>query len=229
MGGRIMKSLKSSALKAAALAAVVFATGASAEQADSAAAAKEFAKFIPAGYKLAGAAKGDLNKDGLQDWVLMVQATDRGKIGEYFDCNRYGIIILFNKGGRYEAALQNLTQFSPLCDEDGEPCVPGSPEYYVNIDRGNLILGTQYLRGSYEYTFRYKNADFELIGEDGAFFQQGNFESTSINYLTKKKKSEEGSTDEGAQKSVEWENITVKSLRKLSEIKTLRLGVGLGE
>jgi hypothetical protein len=76
---RIQKTLQRS-LAAAIFAVVLTAQGGAAEDVDPAAAAKEFAKFIPAGYKLAGAAKGDLNKDGLQDWVLMVQATDRSKI-----------------------------------------------------------------------------------------------------------------------------------------------------
>lgn len=68
-------------------------------------------EFVPQGftiYKEEGASeiRGDLNKDGLEDVVFIIKATDKSKIiqdetrGE-MDKNRRGIIILFNKGNHY--------------------------------------------------------------------------------------------------------------------------------
>ena len=77
----------------------------------------QYKAYIPAQYVLFEAIHGDLNKDGIQDLVLIVKATDpaqwvnheyRGKL----DRNRRGIIVLLNEKGGYKKLTQNLSAFS---------------------------------------------------------------------------------------------------------------------
>ena len=79
--------------------------------------------FIPKGYvihKYEGGIsasgwdeiKGDLNKDGLEDIVLVIKGTDKSKIIQdedrgKLDRNRRGLIILLNKGNSYWLAAKN--------------------------------------------------------------------------------------------------------------------------
>jgi hypothetical protein len=68
--------------------------------------------------------------------------------------------------------------------EDGGGYMP--PDLFVEIKKGNLYAHYGHGRyGYWEYTFRFRNSDFELIGYDesngGAIIQS----TTSINFLTK--------------------------------------------
>ncbi len=185
------------------------------------------ADFIPKGFVLFNTIKGDLDKDGLSDEVLIVKGTDKSKIivnrfEERVDRNRRGIIILLNKRGRYELSIKNLDCFSSE-NEDGGVYFP--PELSVQIEKGNLYI--QYSHGRYgywRYTFRFRNADFELIGYDSS----NNFgpridRKTSINFLTKKKLVKEN-TNQNAESGDEvfkekWSKLPAKPLVKLSQIK----------
>lgn len=185
------------------------------------------ADFIPKGFVLFNTIKGDLDKDGLSDEVLIVKGTDKSKIivnrfEERVDRNRRGIIILLNKRGRYELSIRNLDCFSSE-NEDGGVYFP--PELSVQIEKGNLYI--QYSHGRYgywRYTFRFRNADFELIGYDSS----NNFgpridRKTSINFLTKKKLVKEN-TNQNAESGDEvfkekWSKLPAKPLVKLSQIK----------
>lgn len=185
------------------------------------------ADFVPKGFVLFSTIKGDLNKDGLIDEVLIVKGTDKSKVivnrfEERADRNRRGIIILLNKKGRYELALKNLNCFSSE-NEDGGVYFP--PDLSVQIEKGNLYI--QYSHGRYgywRYTFRFRNADFELIGYDSS----DNFgpridRETSINFLTKKKlvKENTNQNDEGGDEvfKEKWSKLPAKPLVKLSQIK----------
>ncbi|WP_347218361.1 hypothetical protein [Chryseobacterium sp.] len=196
--------------------------------------------FIPEGYvinKYEGGVsaegwneiKGDLNKDGLKDLVLIIKATDKSKIiqdenrGE-LDRNRRGIIVLLNKGSYYELASKNYNCFSSENEDGG---VYFAPELSVSIEKGNLHIDYGHGRyGSWGYTFRYQNGDMELIGYD-SYSSRGPVPQyeVSINFLTKKKltkdnlnKEDDGDNYEVKYKDT-WETIKVNKLIKLSEIK----------
>ncbi len=153
------------------------------------------ARFVPEGYVLYEESgleniAGDLNKDGLEDRVLLVKGTAKSKIVPVenrgvLDRNRRGIIILFNTGNGYEKVLQNLDCFSSENEEGG---VYYAPELYPEIKKGNLYI--QYLHGRYgywTYTFRYQNGDFELIGYDESNHRGPIVESDlSVNFSTGK-------------------------------------------
>ena len=190
---------------------------------------KQYAKptdFLPKGYVVFEKINGNLNKDSLEDCILIIKGTDTSKNvkDEYrgnLDRNRRGIIVLINKKDFYELAVKNYDCFSSE-NEDGGAYY--APELSIEIKKGNLYV--QYAHGRYgywNYTFRFQHSDFELIG-----YQESNGgviidSETSINFLTKKKQ-EKVNTNKNAQGGDEvfkktMKNINVNKLIKLSEIK----------
>ena len=151
----------------------------------------KYKAYIPAKYVLFEAIQGDLNKDGIQDLVLIVKATDptqwvnheyRGKL----DRNRRGIIVLLKEKGRYKKLTQNLSAFSSENEEGG---VYFAPELWFEINKG--LLNVHYGHGRYgywNYSFRLQNQDLRLIGYDSSSNHGPYVESeTSMNFLTDKK------------------------------------------
>ena len=144
--------------------------------------------FIPKGYKLFEKISGDLNKDGLEDCVLIIKATRKdgfvkNSFDKVVDRNRRGIIILFTEKNGYKLASKNYNCFSSENEDGGNYF---SPELWVEERKGNLYL--RYCHGRYgywEYCFRYQNSDFMLIGYE-ASHDRGPVVlfKTSINFLT---------------------------------------------
>jgi hypothetical protein len=182
---------------------------------------------LPKGYVIFEKINGDLNKDGIEDCVLVIKGTDTSKVvtDEYrgkLDRNRRGIIVLFDKKDHYELAVKNYDCFSSE-NEDGGVYFP--PELTIEIKKGNLFINYGHGRyGYWQYTFRHQNSDFELIGYDESSDRGPVVDSkTSINFLTKKKQ-RKVNTNENAEGGDEafketWKSINVKRLIKLSEIK----------
>jgi hypothetical protein len=182
--------------------------------------------FIPQGFVLSGTSIGDLNKDGVDDKVLLVKGTDKGafvknEYGELVDRNRRGVIILFKKDNQYTLALKNLNCFASENEDGG---VYFAPELYLEIGNGNLFVNYGHGRyGNWKYTFRYRNSDFYLIGYDNVDGGAVIDSETSINFISKKKQVKVN-TNESAEGGDEvftetWTNITVNKLLKLLEIK----------
>ena len=144
--------------------------------------------FIPKGYKLFEKISGDLNKDGLDDCVLIIKATRKdgfvkNSFDKVVDRNRRGIIILFTEKNGYKLASKNYNCFSSENEDGGNYY---APELWVEERKGNLYL--RYCHGRYgywEYCFRYQGSDFMLIGYE-AYHDRGPvvLEKMSINFLT---------------------------------------------
>jgi len=188
---------------------------------------KDLTTFIPDGYIIIEEIYGDLNKDGMEDCVLIVKATDKENIiqdeyrGEQ-DRNRRGLIILLNKNGVYVEAVKNIGCFSSENEDGG---VYFAPDLSVNISKGNLYISYDHGRyGGWKYTFRNQNSDFELIGYD-ASEKRGPvvLNETSINFLTKKKIVRQNTLENEEEDyevfSEEVTKINISNLKKLSEIK----------
>jgi hypothetical protein len=182
--------------------------------------------YLPKGYVIFEKIIGDLNKDGIEDCVLIIKGTDTSKIitDEYrgkLDRNRRGIIVLFNKKDHYELAVKNYNCFSSENEDGG---VYFAPELSVEIKKGNLHVHYGHGRyGYWQYTFRFQNSDFELIGYDESNGGVVIESETSINFLTKMKQ-KKVNTNENAQGGDEvfketWKKISVNKIIKLSEIK----------
>lgn len=182
--------------------------------------------FIPKGYIVFREFFGDLNKDGIEDCVLIIKDTKLENIvinrfETEVDRNRRGIIVLFKKGNGYELAVNNYDCFSSE-NEDGGVYMP--PDLDIRLEKGNLILHYAHGRyGYWAYTFRHQNNDFELIGYDySENFGPVTQSFTSINFLTKKKlvKTNLNPQDDVDEEVFEskWSKIEVDKLIKLSEI-----------
>jgi hypothetical protein len=152
--------------------------------------APELEAFIPAGYVLVQAGQGELNKDEQTDHVLLIKGTDEAMVIQHeylgeLDRNRRGIFIVFGEGEGHRLALDNRACFSSE-NEDGGVYMP--PDLDVSIENGNLYVHYGHGRyGYWTYNFRYRNADFELIGYEnsqnrGPLIEQ----QISINFLTGK-------------------------------------------
>ena len=182
--------------------------------------------FIPKGYKLFEKISGDLNKDGLDDCVLIIKATRKdGFIKNSFDKvvdrNRRGIIILFTEKDGYKLASKNYNCFSSE-NEDGGVYFAA----YLSIDIRNSKLFVHYAHGRYgywEYCFRYQDSDFMLIGYE-ALGSQGPtvLGKVSINFLTGVKYDDDNVNkyDDDAEEKFVRKVIKLKKepLKKLSEI-----------
>jgi hypothetical protein len=191
-----------------------------------AATAKSPAGLVPAGYKIESEIKGDLNKDGLEDAVLAIDAKKEDSYG--------GLLIAFNRGEHYETALENRECFSYEGINFGRSGIPGHMS--ISIKKGVLVIeNSDGCCGYYynlTYKFRYQNNDFELIGYDATYSGFGDehygentviVSATSINFLTNKMQTK---TNKAAKRGKEvfdevWSDITVKeplSLRKLENL-----------
>jgi hypothetical protein len=189
---------------------------------------KNITAFLPKGYIVFDKVYGDLNKDGVEDCILIIKGTDRQKFvkDKYrgkLDRNRRGIIVLFRINNNYELAVKNYDCFSSE-NEDGGAYY--APELEVEANKGNLKI--MYAHGRYgywNYTFRFQNSDFELIGYDSSYNNGPIVNSeTSINYLTKKKILKENINEDIQEGGDEVFKETVarinaSKLTKLSEIK----------
>ncbi|WP_025743832.1 hypothetical protein [Aquimarina pacifica] len=187
----------------------------------------EPSEFIPKGYIEFDKYFGDLNKDGKEDCVIIIKKTDTNNVvinrfDKTVDRNRRGIIVLFKDVNGYKLAENNYSCFSSE-NEDGGVYFP--PELSIEIKNEKLHIHYGHGRyGYWDYTFRFQNSNFELIGYDSSNNRGPITNSeTSINFLTKKKLVRENTNDDadcGDELFVEtWSTIEIEKLIKLSEIK----------
>lgn len=186
-------------------------------------------KYVPEGYIIFDKIAGDLNKDGVDDCIIITKGTDKSHVitDEYkgeLDRNRRGILILFKKDDGYKTVVLNNKCFSSENEDGG---VYFAPELSIEINKGILLINYSHGRyGWWRYTFRSQNDDFELIGYDQISNNGPNVDrETSINFSTKMKqiKINTNSTSELEDPVFEesWKNIQITELIKLSEIKKI--------
>ena len=184
---------------------------------------KKSADFVPAGYSIYKEIKGDLNKDGLEDIVFIIDGDSEG--------SRSGIIIAFNTRDLYDVALENFDCFSYENVEFGRCGSPG--RMGVSIKKGVLVIdygggcGGTYYRETYK--FRYQNVDFEMIGYDVVVeeYLWGEERTTilrtaSVNFLSKKMQTKTNKTPNGKKDTFDevWNDIAIKEPITLRNIGT---------
>jgi hypothetical protein len=184
--------------------------------------------FLPNGYVVLEQIIGDLNKDGNDDYILLIKGKDTNKIveDEYrgkLDLNRRGIIVLLNKNKKYELILKNIECFSSGNEDGG---VYSAPELSIEIKKGNLYIHYGHGRyGYWRYTFRLNKLDFELIQYE-VVYSNGSVinKVVSINFLNRTKLEKENINENADYSGKEifkttYKKIKVDKLLKLSEIK----------
>lgn len=180
---------------------------------------------------------GDLNKDKLEDTVIVIEKEDKKNIKkndvlgpDYLNLNPRILLVLFKqKDGTYILASKNDKGFIQSENDEENPALMDT---LSGIDIKNNILRINFdyflSAGSWEasqiiFTFRFQNNRFELIGYDSNSYMRnsGEQEEFSINFSTNKIKTTTGGNmfDEKLNKPKEkWKNINIKRKYTLDEM-----------
>lgn len=189
--------------------------------------------FVPEGWKLESEQKGDLNKDGVDDLLILLRMNDAKNIVKHdglgtnpFDSNPRILAIALAGGANkpYKLVLQNHALIArsedPVLDD------PLSETGGIAIEKGALTVALHlfssagsWATGLTTYRFRHGKKGFELIGFDRSTTgrNDGGVEEVSINYLTGKVKIATGTIEDDELK-VEWRKLKKKPLLLIDAI-----------
>ena len=188
--------------------------------------------FVPEGWAMWAVTYGDLNKDKLQDAVVVIQKQDvdfvltkgSGDDAIEYDANPRVLMVLFkNKGAGYTLA--------DCCNtfilRNSNPARLDPFQAVTINDRGILAIDFQfyYVAGNEEmnnttYKFRYQNDNFELIGTEIMKVTASTGESIdySFNFMTRKMCTTKRNVLKRTDPTEKWETF---QLDKLKNLKTL--------
>jgi hypothetical protein len=192
---------------------------------------KKIADFIPQGWTLLDSAYGDLNKDNLDDLVIILQGNDSilsiSDYGLYTDTttSQPRILAIFfynNSSKKYELIEQN-NSFISTHDN------PEAADPYESMLISNEVLSINfqifYYSGSWvmsntSYKFRYQNNEFLLIGADDNSMNRGShdFENYSFNFLAKKWSKSVGNDTIDQKPKQEFHTLDLKTLKTLKTL-----------
>ena len=166
--------------------------------------AKTVNDFIPKGWKEILATNGDLNRDKLEDTVIVIEKEDKKNIKkndgfgpEELNLNPRILLVLFKqKDGTYILASKNDKGFIKSEGNDDNPALMDTLDDIIIKNNVLKIVFNYFMSaGSWwtstnVYIFRFQNNVFELIGyESNAYMRNtGEEEGTSINFSTNKAK-----------------------------------------
>ena len=164
--------------------------------------------FIPKGWKTLIIKKGDLNKDKIEDIVLVIQKNDpknfrKAESGYVYipmdNANFNPIIVLVllkDKDSQYNLVAKNEKGFIPSEGKAHEEVLESiDDENSISIKNNTLRIYSFFegIRGSGSsttYILRYQNNRFELIGlevmKGSTYGDDMEFNTYSINFSTKK-------------------------------------------
>ncbi|MRX40671.1 hypothetical protein GJU43_15395 [Flavobacterium sp. LC2016-23] len=102
--------------------------------------------------------KGDLNKDGLIDYVQVLQDTES-------ETAPYKLEIYFaENNGNFKKIVSATKAIDAQYPEGRNGYYNGNSFYEITITKGILSIHNELIRGNFEHKFRYQNGNFELIG-----------------------------------------------------------------
>ena len=177
--------------------------------------AKSINDFVPKGWKILKdengsnfIAKGDLNKDKLEDVAIIIEKNDKKNIkkNDNFGPNELNLnprilLILFKeKDGTYSLVAKNDKGFIQSEGSEDNPALMDTLSD-ICIKKNVLKITFNYFMsaGSWNtssdiYIFRFQNNVFELIGYESDSYMRntGEEEKVSINFSTNKVKSTTG-------------------------------------
>ena len=166
--------------------------------------AKTVSDFIPKGWKEILTTNGDLNRDKLEDTVIVIEKEDKKNIKkndgfgpEELNLNPRILLVLFKqKDGTYILASKNDKGFIKSEGNDDNPALMDTLDDIIIKNNVLKIVFNYFMSaGSWwtstnVYIFRFQNNVLELIGyESNAYMRNtGEEEGTSINFSTNKAK-----------------------------------------
>ena len=174
-------------------------------------------EVVPNGWDIQSAT-GDLNKDGIEAFVLIVRPNDPAHIKTRDDGFEYNFNPLFlavyfgSPSGVYKRFKVWHDTVSGREDEytDITNELSITPKGAIDISVSSWSsMGTAATGGS-TYRYRFQSGDFHLIGEESSWLNRmtGEGESTSINYLTGQKEITTGNMIE--EKDLKTKKVKIK-------------------
>jgi len=159
---------------------------------------------------------GDLNKDSINDKVVVIQDTVDEK-------RPYKLQVYFGQStGDFKLLISTDKAIYPQLPDGKGGIDYGNDPPEITIKKGILIISIQQLRGHYEHKYRFQNGNFELIGfssvgSDG----QGTISSIDFNLSSgiKIEKEESAATDKVI--SFNKKKILIRPLPRLGEFEPL--------
>ncbi|MGI9580591.1 hypothetical protein ACR1PO_05170 [Chryseobacterium sp. RRHN12] len=146
---------------------------------------------VPKGYNKIAEAKGDLDKDGKEETILVfdtnIKASDERNLEGTADYKRV-FYILRNENGTLTVWKENST----VLFSSGTGFYPSDNILELSIKNNSLHIGQTFFTNSrhtqkYKHTFRFQNGDFYLIGSHDHFEDTCDFSFTNeINFSTGK-------------------------------------------
>ena len=174
-------------------------------------------EVVPNGWEVQSAT-GDLNKDGIEDFVLIVRPNDPAHIKTRDDGFEYNFNPLFlavyfgSPSGVYkrfkvwhDTVSGRVDEYTDITNE-----LSITPKGAIDISVSSWSsMGTAATGGS-TYRYRFQSGDFYLIGEESSWLNRmtGEGESTSINYLTGQKEITTGNMIE--EKDLKTKKVKIK-------------------
>ena len=199
---------------------------------------KDTLAFVPKAWKIIAQATGDLNKDGIDDAVLIIEEAKKENfinnesLGEsVLNTNPRYLLVLFKDSKGYSLAALNKNFIPPANDEDAT-CLadPLLQDGGITIKKGVLLIDFHYWLscGSYGvshecFKLRWQDSKFVLIGYDSSEYSRslGDESSVSINFVTKKKQVVTGGNmfneDQNKPKTV-WKTIKIDKFITLQDL-----------
>lgn len=175
---------------------------------------KNWKDFLPKGQKTDTITTGDLNKDGLEDLVIVYQPEKLLK--KENSTGRTLRILLKQNDGNYQLAAEskgavagesmNNTYFSGL-----------------EIKKGLLIINHDFIRGGSVHKYRYQNGGFYLIGAESRTGDASYYSSIDYNLSTGKYISTYDNWDNNKDLPKSSKKEGIKKLTTLPNIETYEL------
>ena len=187
--------------------------------------------LIPKGWTVLFSAKGDLNKDKIEDLALIIEQKDLKNIQKNNDkknLNPRHLLVFIKQNHQYQLIDESKTL--PTRDDAESSCRmdPLGESEGISIHRGVLQIHFSYFMscGGWEwphhtYTFRLENKKMKLIGFDYFSFHRSTGEETvkSYNFSTLKVKNTTGGNQfEGGHPKSTWGTFKPKHNFYLSNI-----------
>ncbi|WP_151980552.1 hypothetical protein [Acinetobacter guerrae] len=163
----------------------------------------QYQQFIPKHWKIIETVRGDLNRDGKEDIILVIEKNDPKNIlsndgpgSPELNTNPRTLLVLFKTTHGYQ--LISTNPYLPSENDAESPCLADPlEEGNIKISKGILKINLNYWLscGSWyvtnnTFSFRYQDLGFKLIGFDQMSFHRASGEEStlSINFSTGKLK-----------------------------------------